>query len=257
MRHAMKTMGAALFGAAILAVSALAADKPPAPASGVDPDALAALDRMGTELRSHQVIDVKSDVLTEDVLDSGQKLQYAGTVETQARRPNAFRISMVSDLKDRQIYYDGKTVTIFSPRLGYYASFPAPDTIGKTLVLAKDKFAIEVPLADLFAWGTDKELIARVKSGFFVRDEHVGSQVCNHYAFRNEHVDWQIWIAKDGPALPCKLVITSRDDPAMPQYSAVLHWSFPTSIPDNVFAFAPPASAKKIMIAKVGEGAKP
>lgn len=169
MRHAMKTMGAALFGAAIFAISALAADKPAAPASGVDPDALAALDRMGTELRSHQNIDVKSDVLTEDVLENGQKLQYAGTVETQARRPNAFRISMVSDLKDRQIYYDGKTVTIFSPRLGYYASFPAPDTIGKTLVLAKDKFAIDVPLADLFAWGTDKELIARVKSGFFVR----------------------------------------------------------------------------------------
>jgi hypothetical protein len=98
-----------------------------------------------------------------------------------------------------------------------------------------------------------------VKSGFFVRDEHVGGQVCNHYAFRNEHVDWQIWIAKDGPALPCKLVITSRDDPAMPQYSAVLHWSFPGSIADSVFAFAPPPSAKKIMIATVGEakGAKP
>jgi hypothetical protein len=239
------------------AAPGIAADKPVA--AGVDADALAALDRMGTELRSHQIINVKSDVLTEDVLESGQKLQYAGTVETQARRPNAFRISMVSDLKDRQIYYDGKTVTIFSPRLGYYASFPAPDTIGKTLVLAKDKFAIEVPLADLFAWGTDKELIARVKSGFFVRDEHVGSQVCNHYAFRNEHVDWQIWIAKDGPALPCKLVITSRDDPAMPQYSAVLHWSFPGSIADSVFAFAPPPSAKKIMIATVGEakGAKP
>jgi hypothetical protein len=226
--------------------------------SGIDPDALAALDRMGAELRSHQNFDVKSDVTTEDVLGSGQKLQYAGMLETQARRPNGFRISMVSDLKDRQIYYDGKSVTVYSPRLGYFASFPAPDTIGKTLAVAKDRYGIELPLADLFAWGTDKSLVARVKSGFLVRAEHIGAQVCNHYAFRNEKVDWQIWIAQNGPALPCKLVITSRDDPSMPQYTAVLHWAFPASIPDSVFAFAPPPAAKKIAFATVKtEGKQP
>jgi hypothetical protein len=220
--------------------------------SGVDAAALAALDRMGAELRAHQNFDVKSDVTTEDVLGSGQKLQYAGTLETQARRPNGFRISMVSDLKERQIYYDGKAVTVYSPRLGYFASFPAPDTIAKTLAVAKDRYGIELPLADLFAWGTDTSLVARIKSAFLVRDEHVGGQLCDHYAFRNERVDWQIWIAKNGPPLPAKLVITSRDDPSMPQYTAVLHWSFPASIPDSVFAFAPPPAAKKIAFATPG-----
>ncbi|HUO87731.1 MAG TPA: DUF2092 domain-containing protein [Rhizomicrobium sp.] len=264
MKHRITTICAALLLAA--AASAVAAGapmgggKPPAaPASAVDPEALAALDRMGAELRSHQNFDVKSDITTEDVLVSGQKLQYAGTLETLARRPNAFRISMVSDLRDRRIYYDGKAVTLFSPRLGFYASFPAPDTIGKTLARAKDRYGIELPLADLFAWGTDKSLAARVRSGFRVAAEHVGSQVCDHYAFRNERVDWQIWIAQSGPPLPCKLVITSRDDPSMPQYSAVLHWSFPASIPDSVFAFVPPPAAKKIVIATIGrmEGSRP
>jgi len=230
--------------------ASVAADRP------AEPDALAALNKMGAELRTHQNFDVKSDVTLEDVLGNGQKLQYAGTVEVQARRPNGFRISMVSDHRDRQIYYDGKSVTVFSPRLGYYASFPAPDTIAKTLERAKDEYGIELPLADLFAWGVDKSLEARVLSGFKVGAEHVGDRKCSHYAFRQKNVDWQVWIADDGPALPCKLIITNTSDPAMPQYTSVLHWSFPASIPDSAFAFAAPASSKKIVIARVDTGGK-
>ena len=92
-------------------------------ASQIDPDAMAALDKMGAELRSHNNFDMKADITHEDVLGSGQKLQYAGTVEVEARRPDRFKMSVVSDLRDREIYYDGKAVTVFSPRLGYYASF--------------------------------------------------------------------------------------------------------------------------------------
>jgi hypothetical protein len=236
--------GAALFAAGLfISVPAFGAD--------VDADALAALDKMGAELRTHSNIDVKSDFLTEDVLGSGQKLQYSGTVETTARRPNGFRISLVSDTKNREIYYDGKNVTVFSPRLGYYGTFAAPDTIQATLDKAKSQYGIELPLADLFAWGTDPSLVKRIKSGFFVRQDHVNGQACNHFAFRQEHVDWQIWIAANGPALPCKLVITNTNDPAQPQYTAVMHWSFPDSIPDKTFAFTPPSDAKKIAMAPV------
>ena len=240
--------GAVLCGIAVFsAASAFAAQ------SEIDPDALAALDKMGAELRTHQNFHVKSEVVNEDVLGSGQKLQYAGTVETIARRPNGLRISMVSDTRERQIYYDGKNVTIFSPRLGFYASFPAPNTIGATLAVAKDKYGVEMPLADLYAWGTDPSLNKRIKSGFFVRADQIGGQMCNHYAFRQERVDWQIWIAKDGPPLPCKLVITNTTDPAQPQYTALIHWSFPDSIPDSTFAFVPPETAKKIAIATVAK----
>lgn len=91
--------------------------------SGVDADVVLALDKMGAELRAHNNFTVKADVTNEDVLGNGQKLQYAGTLEVQARRPDRFRISAVSDLRDRRIYYDGKQVTIYSPRLNYFASF--------------------------------------------------------------------------------------------------------------------------------------
>ncbi|HTW34426.1 MAG TPA: DUF2092 domain-containing protein [Rhizomicrobium sp.] len=233
---------------------AAAASDAAASASQVDPDAMAALDKMGAELRSHNNFDMKADVTREDVLKDGQKLQYAGTVEVEARRPDRFKLSVVSDLRDREIYYDGKTVTVYSPRLGYYASFDAPPTIAQTLKVATEKYGVELPLADLFTWGTDKSLEARITSAFLVRPEHIDGQLCNHYAFRQEKVDWQIWIRQDGPALPCKLVITNRVDASMPQYTSQMHWSFPTTIADDTFAFAPPANAHKIVMATLIPG---
>ena len=233
---------------------AVAASANATSASQIDPDAMAALDKMGAELRSHNNFDMKAEITREDVLGSGQKLQYAGTVEVEARRPDRFKISAVSDLRDREIYYDGKAVTVFSPRLGYYASFDAPPTIAQTLKVATDKYGVELPLADLFTWGTDPSLAARVQSAFFVRPEHINGQLCNHYAFRQEKVDWQIWIRQDGPALPCKLVITNRADASLPQYTSEMHWSFPTTMADDTFTFAPPANAHKIVMATLMQG---
>jgi hypothetical protein len=237
------------------AAMSLPAHTQPAQASSsdVDADALAALDRMGVALRSHKTFVVRSDVTNEEVLDDGQKLQYGGTVQIQAQRPDRFRISIMSDTKNRELYYDGKSLTLFSPRLGLYASFPAPPTIAQTIDKASKEFDIEFPLADLFTWGQDQTLKARIKSAFLVRSEHVGSLVCNHYAFRQERVDWQIWIAQDSSALPCKLVITDKTDPSMPQYTAVMHWSFPNTIAENAFSFAPPAGSHKIAIARADE----
>jgi hypothetical protein len=105
-----------------------------------------------------------------------------------------------------------------------------------------------MPLADLFTWGTDNSAAAQLTSGFLVSPEHIGGRACNHYAFRQPDVDWQIWIAADDSALPCKLVITNTEDDSRPQYTAVMNWNFPPAIADNVFTFAPPASANKIVV---------
>jgi hypothetical protein len=247
-------------GADTKSASAPAADT--ASTSKVDPEAIAALDKMGTELRSHNMFDMKADVTKEDVLDDGQKLTYAGTVQIQARRPDRFRISVVSDIKDREIFYNGKTVTIYSPRQGYYASFDGAANINDTLKIAEEKYGVELPLSDLFRWGTDPAMASRIKSAFLVRPAHINGQVCNHYAFRGERADFQIWIAQNGPALPCKLVITNRQDPSMPQYTSVMRWNFPTTIADSTFDFSPSTSnAKKIqmaaLVAERAKGAKP
>jgi hypothetical protein len=246
----MKCQAFGLIAALVLA-STVATAAEATKEAGVDANAMAAVNKMSAALNAHKTFILKADVSDEDVLDSGQKLQFAATVEIKAQRPDRFKLAVVSDAQAREIYYDGKAITVFSPRLGMYASFAAPPTIREAVERARTRYDIELPLADLFSWATDKTMAERVTSAFLVRPERVAGQTCDHYAFRQADVDWQIWIAQGATALPCKLVITDRSDPSLPQYTAVLHWSFPDTIASDVFAFTPPAKAHKIVINEV------
>jgi hypothetical protein len=226
---------------------------PAAYAAAVEPEARAALDRMGAALRKLNAFTLHSDITTEMVLDSGQKIQTGGTLDFTVQRPNGMKIVIASDRKNREIYYNGKTLTIYSPRLGYYGTVDAPNTIQGMLDSAETKLGLEVPLADFFKFGVDPTMTSRIKSGFMVGTETIGGQLCEHFAFRQENADWQIWIRKDETALPCKVVITTTTDASMPQYTAVSTWNTQATPAATTFTFTPPADAKKITVAQATE----
>jgi hypothetical protein len=232
-----------------IAGTGLMAQTPPAPAPAPairDPQTLAALDKMGAALRRLQSFEVRSDTTEERVLATGQKIQYSGITDAIVQRPNRLRIERVNDRQARSLYFDGKTLTIYSPRMGFYGSVPATGTIREVVAKVADNYDIETPLADLFAWGEDPALAAKIKSAFYVGAETIGGFACDQYAMRQERVDWQVWIRQKGEALPCKLVITSTDDPSMPQYSAVFTWIPNKTYPASAFTFVPPKGATKI-----------
>src|SRR5580704_3136927 len=83
--------------------------KPASAKSAVDPDAISALQKMGAFLRDQQKFSVRASVTTDDLLASGQKVQFGGTVELLVRRPDRLRMNVRGDRRDEHIYYDGKT----------------------------------------------------------------------------------------------------------------------------------------------------
>ena len=225
----------------------LALSPAPAAAQGArEPAALAALDRMGAALRAQQTVNVHSEVTAEDVLTTGQKLQYGGTVDIVARRPNRIRMTHKMGTSERVLYFDGRNLTLASPALGYYATAQSPGTIAEMLEVAQDRYGLEVPLADLFAWGTKPSMAAELTSAMTAGEEMIGGQMCEHYAMRQQGLDWQVWIRKGDNALPCKLVLTKMSDPAMPQFSAVYSWSDQPPAEGEVYTYSPPAGAKLI-----------
>jgi hypothetical protein len=215
-----------------------------------DPGTLAALDRMGAVLRNRAEMNVHSDFTGEDVLNSGQKLQFGGTIDLAARRPNMLHVSLKMGGADREIYYDGKTMTLAAPSQGVYASAAASGTIMQVVDQASANLGIEIPLADLFMFGEDPNFNQRILSAFPVGKEDIGGLTCDHYAVRQQGVDWQIWIRQGADALPCKLVITMTDDPAMPEFSAVYNWlTTPAPAAGAAYAYAPPSGHKPIAFA--------
>jgi hypothetical protein len=218
-------------------------------ASDIDLKAIDALKAMGAYLRTLKTFGLRSETTTDEVLDNGQKVQFGGTVDYLVRKPNAMRAEVVSDRKRRQYFYDGKTVTVYGPANRYYASTAAPPTITELLQFLDQKYDLDLPLADLFLWGTDKDGLDDIKSAINIGPSRIGGVDTDHYVFRQADVDWQIWIERGKTPLPRKLVITTTSEPTQPQYVAVLKWDLNPKLNDKTFTFVPPKGAQKIVLA--------
>ena len=72
-------------------------------AGAVEPEARAALDRMGTALRQLTGFTLHSDFTSEMVLDDGQKIQNGGTTDFTVMRPSGLKIIMASDRQTRGV----------------------------------------------------------------------------------------------------------------------------------------------------------
>jgi len=201
---------------------------------------------MGTFLRAQRSFTLRAERQTDEVLDSGQKLMLSSTVVIDVRRPDRLRADVSSDRKARQYFYDGKTFTLNSPRMGYYSTVAAPPTIGNVLDELEQRYGIEFPLADLFFWGTDKASTDQITSAIDVGPSRIGGADTEHYAFRQPGLDWQIWIERGERPLPHKLVLTTTDDPARPQYVVDIAWKLDVQHDDARFTFVPLKGSHKI-----------
>ncbi len=234
-------IGLAAMFAGILPVTA--AENP-----AIDPAAMAALQKMGTYLRTLTAFQVEAVTTDEDVLDDGAKIQYSGTTSLLAKMPGKLRVEVTDDRHERLYLFDGRNFTLFAERLGYYATVPAPATIVQLADSLDAKYDFSVPLEDLFRWGTAAVPVTDIKAALVVGPSVVDGVTCEHYAFRQDDVDWQVWIQLGDYPLPRKLVITTKTDEARPQHTAVFTWNLAPSYNDAAFTFEPTAGALRVAL---------
>jgi hypothetical protein len=163
------------------------------------------------------------------------------------RRSDGVAATVVGDREDLAFVYDGKTVTLHNRADNVYGSTPAPAATDDMFDMLAEKFGMTLPMSDLLFSNPYKALIGRVRSGRYLGTGYVFETKCHHLAFRQEVVDWELWI-EDGPRpLPRKLVITYKEAPGDPQYTAYLsNWNLSADVPDSRFSFAAPPGAKKV-----------
>ena len=183
---------------AVPAAHAQTAPPPPPPAApaanAVDPASIQALKDMGAHLQSLKRFRVSTEVTGERVLADGQKLQHTATANMDVERPNKLRVVMHSARSERELFYDGKTVTLYTPAQKYYSTVEFSDTIGKLVERLEENYGVQVPLSDLFLWGTPAAPLDKIESAMNAGQDFIDDDLCDHYAFRQGKIDWQIWI---------------------------------------------------------------
>jgi hypothetical protein len=218
-----------------------------------DPAVIARLAQMGDYLRSLKSFNVKAETAKDEVLADGQKLQFGGTLEYRYATPDKLHASLRTDRKWREFYFDGTTLTQVAPRMGYYGSVAMSGKVGEVMTRLAQSYDIDMPLADLFYWGTPSSGVDDISAATLIGPARVGGVDTDHFALRQAGVDWQLWIERGARPLPRKLVITTTDEPAQPQYSATLSWDLGAKTPAAAFTYAPPKGAHRIELTPVAK----
>ncbi len=190
----------------------------------------------------------------DQVLQTGQKVQYSHVRTATVSAPNKLRMEVVGDLANISMWKDDKTFTILDRDRNEYWQVSAPGTIDETMDMLLDRYGITTPLADFLTADPGKVLLSQVEAGAYLGLHHVGEKKCHHLLFSQENIDWQLWMQEADRPRIAKLVITYKNEAGQPQYTArVLEAENLEKVPAETFRFEPPAGAKKIEIPPKGQ----
>lgn len=248
MTHTLKSVGALL--TITLGMSApLPAAKDTNAGPAIESEAVEALKSMGAYLRSLKAFQINSKSTSEVVLKDGQKVQYGRRTTLLAKTPDRLRGETEGDRGTMLYFYDGKKFTLFAKDDGYYSTVSAPPTLREFVDFVDDKYKVEIPLVDLFRWGAPGVDSPVLTGAIDLGPSEIEGITCEHYAFRQEGLDWQVWIQRGDFPLPRKFVLTTTTDEARPQHSSVLEWNLAPSYNETAFTFTPPPGTHEIVFA--------
>jgi hypothetical protein len=205
------------------------------------------LREMGDYLKSADAFTVHAGSSYDSVDDEGQKIRYGGAADVAMRRPDGLRSAFKGDERQSQLFYDGRTVTIYDVGINMYTVTEVPPDIDSALDTIFDKYGVSVPLSDLVYADPYSILIENVIEGRWVGRHSIDGVPCNHLAFIQESIDWQIWIEEGAQPVPRQILITYKDEPGWPQYLARLKdWDFQPQFSADYFQFQPPAGSDEM-----------
>ncbi len=197
-------------------------------------------------LRSAERYSVNVDVNYDEVLLDGTTVQYSRDNRVTMVRPDRLRLDVNDDRGARNVYFDGKSVTLYRPDSGLYAVAETSGNLDAMLDLAEAK-GISLPLDDLLYSQPCATFGEHLRTGTYAGLHYLDGDWYHHLLLATDAVDVQLWVALGEEPVIQKVVITYRDAPGAPQYSALMSdWDFTSEIDGTLFTFAPPDGARKV-----------
>ncbi len=215
--------------------------------AGIDPDADAVLKAMSSYLGRMKAFSADADIGLEVVARNGQKLQLSSSAALVVRRPARFHIERNGMIAEAAFIFDGRTLTLHGKKSNVYAQINVTGTIDDAIRAYELETGIPAPGADLLFADPYAILSSGVTSSTYIGTAYVGGVECHHLAFREDEVDWQLWVQTGDRPLPMKYVITTKWHAGAPQYELVFRdWVVNPRIDDGQFTFTAPEGATRL-----------
>lgn len=207
-------------------------------------DAKAIVKAMSEYMAAQQSFSIDYDTSLEVVTADKQKIQLASSGKIEVSRPDKLRVSRTGGFADVEFIFDGTTLTVLGKHSNAYVQAEMPGTFYQLIEDLREKFHKPLPGADLLVENVNDVLMEGVTDIKDLGAGVIGGKVCDHLAFRNAELDWQIWVAQGDEPYPCRYVITSTTVDQAPQFTVDITRFQAGGTAD--FAFAAPEGATKM-----------
>lgn len=202
---------------------------------------------MSDYLAAQKAISLEFDSSLEIISEQNQKFGLASSGTVTLNRPDKLRATRTGGFANVEMVFDGKTVTLLGKNANVFAQVDLAGTIDHLVDELRDKYHRPLPAADLLMANPYDQLMPLVVDAKDLGSGVIRGMECDHFAFRTEEVDWQIWIAQGNRPYPCRYVITSSKMSTSPQYTIdVRTWKTGNEVAADAFSLAIPTGARKL-----------
>ena len=179
--------------------------------------------KMSDKLASINQMVVTTQETRDIVRHSGKKETVNFSDEIAIRRPDRFHAKITGGTRGLELWYDAKKVTVAAHNDKVFAQAPMPETIDRTLDALAERYGMPLPIADLFYSSAAKALLSDTTTGGYAGREDSGGVSCNHLAFKDTGVEWEIWVPVDGDPLPKRMKVTLKARTGEPVADVPVH----------------------------------
>src|SRR5262245_25414793 len=114
----------------------------PSRLSAIDPRSDALLKRMGAYLTALPGFTVRATNRLQVMLVSGERLDFEAVSEVSVRRPDRMRSHRTGVVGSADLFYDGKTVTVFDRSTKFFTVSQAPPSLDRLLPELEDLLGV-------------------------------------------------------------------------------------------------------------------
>ena len=224
------------------------------------------------EARADELLRAMSDTLSgarrisfrvstvEGVVDdeTGKTVHVMTERSVSLARPDRLYVEDHDDFSRNRFWFDSGRLTALRGSAERYAVVEVPATVDRMLDYLFEEHGLVMPVADFLVGEPYEVLSGGIETGVYLGVTTVSGDACHHLAFRQEHLDWQLWVeARDTRVVPRKFVITYTNEPGDPQFTAVFEdWDLAAEFPDGNFEVILPDGVERVSLETL-TGAEP
>lgn len=188
----------------------------------IDPQAAEILQNMSYFLGSKDEYTFKAEVMFDQLVNSNRKIQYSAEEKVYLKKKGGMTIEYVSDLGGYKLWFQDGNLTVLELPTNLFSIATLPATIDQALTKLQKDYNFTPALSDFLFINTFRVLTENVTSASYFGTSKVFGVRCDHLAFVQQDIDWQIWVEIGKRQIPRKLVITYKNLPGQPQFIAIL-----------------------------------